>query len=124
MAWKAGFHFPQINWPWQLPAFPSTNSEVGNFCVLNRGSGRNKIPDKGNPGTVETNRPGTTKKKYGSDGWVEKEWNKGHPDHPKGSLEHDDHIHDHIPDPKNPKGKPKRQSGRKPADQDKKDFGI
>jgi hypothetical protein len=69
------------------------------------------------PGTIGVNKSGTTKKKYGPDGWVEKEWNKGHgPKYPP--EEQDDHIHDHIPNPYHPDGRPKRQPGRTPLPDD------
>ncbi|MCS3530751.1 hypothetical protein [Chryseobacterium sp. JUb7] len=56
---------------------------------------KNRIPDKGKPNTVETNKPGTTSKKYGPDGNVQKEYNKGHgPTYPENAQ--DDHIHDYI----------------------------
>lgn len=82
---------------------------------------KNRIPDKGEPGTIGINPPGTTKKKYGPDGWVEKEWNKGHgPDAPP--TEQDDHIHDHIPNPYHPDGRPDRQPGRRPKPGEGDDF--
>ena len=85
------------------------------------GRRKNRLPDKGEPGTVAENEPGTTKKKYGEDGWVEKEWNKGHgPNAPQN--EQDDHVHDHDPNPYHPDGKPTRQPGRAPTPKDEKDF--
>ncbi|MTI23741.1 hypothetical protein, partial [Fulvivirga kasyanovii] len=47
---------------------------------------KNRIPDQGKPNTVAENPSGTTMKKYGDDGWVQKEFNKGHAkdSNPKG----------------------------------------
>ncbi len=82
---------------------------------------KNRPPDKGEPGTVGVNAPGTTKKKYGPDGWVEKEWNEGHgPDAPP--EEQGPHVHEHKPNPHHPKGKPTRQKGRTPKAGEEKDF--
>jgi RHS repeat-associated protein len=43
---------------------------------------KNRIEDRGEPGTIKQNPSDTTRKKYGKDGWVEKEWNKGHGPNP------------------------------------------
>ena len=85
---------------------------------------KNRIPDKGEPNTVETNDPETTSKKYGPDGNVQKEYNKGHgPRYPKN--EQDDHIHDYKPNPHNPTGRGERQPGRPPKKGELlRDFGI
>lgn len=83
---------------------------------------RNRIPDRGQPGTIEWNGPRTTAKKYGKDGWPEKEFNKGHSQGPE--AERGDHIHDYTSNPHHPKGAPTRQPGRQPTPQDYKDFGI
>lgn len=85
---------------------------------------KNRIPDKGKPNTVETNDPETTSKKYGPDGNVQKEYNKGHgPNYPKN--EQDDHIHDYKPNPHNPTGRGHRQPGRPPKKGELlRDFGI
>jgi RHS repeat-associated protein len=83
---------------------------------------KNRIPDIGEPGTIQSNKPGTTKKKYGEDGWVEKEFNKGHgPKAPE--TEQNDHIHDHEPNPHNPTGRPTRKEGRKPTPEELEEFG-
>ncbi len=84
---------------------------------------KNRISDQGQPETIQRNRPGTTVKKFGKDGWVEKEFNKGHgKDAPE--VEQGDHIHDHTPNPHNPQGRPIRQKARPPTPQDYEDFGI
>jgi RHS repeat-associated protein len=90
--------------------------------ALESRGGRNRIPDQGEPGTVGVNSPGTTKKKYGPDGWVEKEWNKGHGSNWKNPDERDDHIHDHLPNPFHPKGRPIRQDGRRPKPGEEDEF--
>lgn len=75
---------------------------------------KNRLPDKGNPNTAVRNKSGTTFKKYGKDGNVQKEYNKGHGKNaPKN--EQGDHIHDYKPNPKNPSGSgEKRFEGRPP----------
>ncbi|SDI61159.1 RHS repeat-associated core domain-containing protein [Chryseobacterium taeanense] len=85
---------------------------------------KNRLPDKGEPNTVETNESQTTSKKYGPDGNVQKEYNKGHgPKYPKN--EQDDHIHDYKPNPNNPSGRGDRQPGRPPKKGELlKDFKI
>jgi hypothetical protein len=93
-------------------------------CSPNSGKRRkNRIPDKGVPNTVAENPAGTTKKKYGPDGNVQKEWNKGHgPNAPKN--ERNDHIHDYQPNPHNPSGRGERMPGRKPRPRDLDDMGF
>gem|GEM_PF-2942836 len=82
---------------------------------------KNRLPDRGEPGSEQENEPGTSKKRYGPDGWVEKEWNRGHgPNAPE--AERDDHVHDHVPNPYNPKGRPERKEGRKPTPKEKREF--
>ena len=72
---------------------------------------RNRLPDKGEPNTIGVNEPGTTMKKYGPDGNVQKEYNKGHGKNaPKN--EQKEHIHDYKPNPNNPSGRGDRQPGR------------
>ncbi|RKZ80858.1 MAG: hypothetical protein DRR19_23005, partial [Candidatus Parabeggiatoa sp. nov. 1] len=84
---------------------------------------KNRIPDKGKPNTVAENPAGTTRKKYGPDGNVQKEWNKGHGSNaPKN--EQNDHIHDYKPNPHNPSGKGERMPGRKPRQRDLYDMGF
>ncbi len=85
---------------------------------------KNRIPDKGEPNSVSKNEPETTAKKYGKDGNVQKEYNKGHGSHyPKN--EQNDHIHDYKPNPHNPTGKGIRQPGRLPKKGELlRDFGI
>ena len=61
------------------------------------------------------------KKQYGGDGWVEKEWNQGH-GASAPSSEQEDHIHDHIPNPHHPAGRPVRQGGRAPSSEEKETF--
>src|SRR5206468_7626035 len=97
----------------QLPP-PEYHSEGNGGDPKGPGKRRkNRIPDRGEPNTVCPNPPGTTKKKYGPDGWVQKEWNKGHgPDAPR--EEQDDHIHDYTPNPYYPEGRPTRGEGRPP----------
>ena len=73
---------------------------------------QNQLPDKGEPGTVKWNKPGTSAKKYGDKGWVEKEYNKGHEGGKTPDEEKVDHVHDHEPNPYHPEGRPKRQKGR------------
>ena len=72
---------------------------------------KNRLPDRGEPNTVQSNEPGTTMKKYGPNGNVQKEFNKGHGTNaPKN--EQNDHIHDYKPNPYNPTGRGERQPGR------------
>ncbi|CAA7195244.1 DUF6443 domain-containing protein [Chryseobacterium potabilaquae] len=100
-------------------------TDVNNVQVPEEGKRRkNRIPDKGEPNTVEINDPKTTSKKYGPDGNVQKEYNKGHgPNYPKN--EQDDHIHDYKPNPHNPTGRGVRQPGRAPKKGELlRDFGI
>lgn len=70
------------------------------------------------------NAAGTTRKKYGPDGNVQKEWNRGHgPDAPRN--EQTDHIHDYIPNPRNPSGAGGgRQPGREPRQKDLYDLDF
>ena len=74
---------------------------------------KNRLPDKGDPNSMSTNKPGTTTKKYGSDGNVQKEYNKGHQGSNTPKNEKSDHVHDYKPS-SHPKGKPERQPGRPP----------
>ncbi len=73
---------------------------------------KNRLPDKGEPNTMKTNRPGTTTKKYGKDGYVVKEYNKGHPSE-KGTTGGEDHVHDYKPNP-HPNGTATRMKSRPP----------
>ena len=74
---------------------------------------RNRVPDKGTPNSTATNSSGTTTKKYGPDGNVQKEYNKGHGEgYPANEV--DDHVHDYKPNPYNPSGRGDRQTGRPP----------
>jgi RHS repeat-associated protein len=73
---------------------------------------KNRLPDKGEPNSTRTNSPGTTTKKYGPDGNVQKEFNKGHPGKNTPKNEQKDHIHDYKPNPNNPTGRGDRQPGR------------
>ncbi|WP_053327412.1 DUF6443 domain-containing protein [Chryseobacterium gallinarum] len=101
------------------------DKDVNGVDVPEEGKRRkNRLPDKGEPNTTETNDPGTTSKKYGPDGNVQKEYNKGHgPKYPKN--EQDDHIHDYKPNPRNPTGRGDRQPGRPPKKGELlRDFGI
>lgn len=82
---------------------------------------KNRLPDRGEPNTEQENEPGTTKKRYGSDGWVEKEWNRGHGESAP-EEERDDHVHDHVPNPYHPDGKPTRQPGRKPTPEEEREL--
>ncbi|AWF81932.1 hypothetical protein BTJ40_14465 [Microbulbifer sp. A4B17] len=95
-------------------------------CGGNKGKGKrfkNRIPDRGEPGTVAENPAGTTRKKYGPDGNVQKEWNKGHgPKAPQN--EQSDHIHDYKPNLYNPSGRGDRQPGREPRNKDLVDLEI
>ena len=76
---------------------------------------KNRIPDTGEPNTVQWNNSKTTAKKYGPDVKVQKEFNKGHTQHqepnPKGW---NDHIHDYKPNPYHPNGKGDRMPPRIP----------
>lgn len=83
----------------------STQSERGTRT-------KNHLPDTGEPNSVQSNTPGTTKKKYGSDGNVQKEYNQGHIGQKVPKNEKKDHIHDYKPNPNNPTGKGDRQPGR------------
>lgn len=75
---------------------------------------KNWIPDQGEPNTTETNKPGTTTKKYGPDGWVQKEFHKGHSGKSIPDVEKKDHVHDHKPNPYHPIKRPERMPGRPP----------
>ncbi|MCR6653107.1 MAG: RHS repeat-associated core domain-containing protein [Cellvibrionaceae bacterium] len=92
--------------------------------VANGGTRRkNRILNKGEPNSVTENPSGTTRKRYGPDGNVEKEWNKGHgPNAPKN--EQGDHIHDYKPNPHNPSGLGERMDGRPPRPQDLYDMDF
>ncbi len=84
---------------------------------------KNRLPDKGEPNSTQTNKPGTTTKKYGPGGNVQKEFNKGHPGNNVPKKEKLDHIHDYKPNPQNPTGRGDRQLGRPPKKNElKKDF--
>ena len=84
---------------------------------------KNRLPDKGEPNSTQTNKPGTTTKKYGPDGNVQKEFNKGHPGNNVPKKEKSNHIHDYKPNPQNPTGRGDRQPGRPPKKNElKKDF--
>jgi RHS repeat-associated protein len=74
---------------------------------------KNRLPDTGDPNSMKTNEPGTTTKKYGTDGNVQKEYNKGHQGGNTPKNEKVDHVHDYKPS-SHPNGKPERQSGRPP----------
>jgi hypothetical protein len=85
----------------------------------------NKIPDNGEPNSTGTNNSKTTVKKYGTDGNVQKEYNKGHQGQNVPKNERTDHIHDYKPVPQNPTGRGQRMPGRPPKkDELKKDFGL
>ncbi|HFK5568568.1 hypothetical protein BAX97_06940 [Elizabethkingia meningoseptica] len=74
--------------------------------------------------TSQRGEPETTVKKYGKDGNVRKEYNKGHgSNYPEN--EQNDHIHDYKPNPHNPTGRGIRQPGR-PLKKGEllRDFGI
>jgi RHS repeat-associated protein len=86
---------------------------------------KNRIPDIGEPNSTQTNNSGKTVKKYGPDGNVQKEFNKGHthPNTPKNEKQ--DHVHDYKPNPNNPSGRGERMHGRPPKKNEAiKDFGI
>jgi len=104
------------------------NNSSGNNSNNNNNSGagtrrKNRIGDKGQPNSTETNNSGTTTKKYGPDGNVQKEYNDGHGSNaPKN--EQGPHVHDYKPNPHNPTGRGERQPGRVPKRNElKKDFG-
>ncbi|HMR43994.1 MAG TPA: hypothetical protein PKC40_09180, partial [Saprospiraceae bacterium] len=79
---------------------------------------KNRLPDNGEPNSMRTNKSGTTTKKYGPDGKVQKEYNKGHGKNaPK--QEQTDHVHDYKPNPNNPTGKGDRMPGRTPKPNEK-----
>jgi RHS repeat-associated protein len=91
--------------------------------------GKNKtVPDTGTPNAVARNKPGTTYKKYGPDGVVQKEFNKGHNGMGTPKKEKVDHVHDHKPKPNRHPNDPQptdRQRGRTPKKNElKRDFGI
>ena len=98
------------------------NSDVVPEVVVTGERTKNRIPDRGAPGTIGQNDPDTTRKLYGQDGWVGKEWNKGHPD--EDGVGGEDHVHDHEPNPYHPKGRPKRQGARPPHPGELEDFGF
>ncbi|MEC5143656.1 DUF6443 domain-containing protein [Chitinophaga sp. 212800010-3] len=99
-----------------------TNSPSENTPGARR---QNRIPDKAEPNTTQTNKPGTTTKKYGPEGNVQKEYNKGHQGNNVPKNEQSDHVHDYKPNPYNPSGRGDRQPGRPPKKNElKKDFGL
>lgn len=101
----------------------ATDPEVPGNPGTGRGRRRrNRIEDRGTPGTIAWNGAGTTAKKYGADGWVEKEFNKGHSGGPPVEL--DDHIHDYVPNPHHPEGRPTRQPARRPRPGERGEFGL
>ena len=104
------------------PSGSGSNSSQNN----NQGTRRkNRIGDTGQPNTVESNGPGTTAKKYGPDGNVQKEFNKAHQGQNVPKHEQSDHVHDYKPNPYNPSGRGDRQPGRPPKKNElKKDFGL
>lgn len=75
---------------------------------------KNRLPDRGDPNTIVTNEPETTTKKYGKDGWVQKEYNSGHDGENTPEVEKSDHVHDYKPNPYHPEGRPTRQPARPP----------
>ena len=87
----------------------------------------NRIPDTGAPNSTATNPSGTTVKKYGPDGVVQKEYNKGHQQTHR-EQEKTDHVHDHKPRSNrhpNDQKPTDRQPGRAPKRNElKKDFGL
>ena len=85
---------------------------------------QNRLPPEGEPGTVSSNKPGTTVRKYGPDGRAQKEFNKGHQGNKTPAVERSDHIHDYEPNPYNPKGTPIRKPGRAPRPEDFRDLGL
>ena len=89
---------------------------------------QNRIPDTNAPNTTATNRSGTTVKKHGPDGVVQKEFNKGHQGNNVPKKERGDHIHDHKPKPNRHPNDPQpteRQPGRTPKKGElKKDFDL
>lgn len=83
------------------------------------------LPLQGKPNSVEFNKPGTSGRKFGPDGWVQKEINQGHAaNKAPNELEKGLHIHDWIPNPKGPQYPPTRGKARPLTEQDLKDFGL
>lgn len=139
------FGFPNAPWSY-TPPLGGWGNIVGGICMLASAPelplmilaaaagalgwmywqrrGKNRLPDEGVPGTVAWNDPKTTGKLYGPTGKTVKELNEGHPGHKSPGDKR--HVHDYDPpNPKDPKGMPKRQpKGHPPTDQDKKDFGL
>jgi RHS repeat-associated protein len=113
--------------PDRKPIIPLTvpKDNTGNSQVESTGKRRqNRLDDTGQPNSTETNAPGTTTKKYGPDGNVQKEYNVGHtPPNKYPKNERKDHVHDYKPNPNNPSGRGDRQPGRPPKKNEiKKDF--
>jgi hypothetical protein len=99
---------------------PTSHSMAG-------GRGKNRLPDRGAPNSVANNSAGTSAKKYGPDGWVQKEFNKGHTGDPAKTpkVEQADHVHDWKPNPHHPDGKPERmEPGRPPRPRDLFDLDL
>ncbi|MCE3297029.1 MAG: hypothetical protein K0R65_2743 [Crocinitomicaceae bacterium] len=90
--------------------------EATSLPIVGRAGTRrqNRLPDKGEPNSMKTNDAGTTTKKYGPDGNVQKEYNKGHQGDKTPKVEKKDHVHDYKPNPHHPDGKPNRMPGRSP----------
>ena len=106
------------------PRFSPSKSKKAN-AIVNNSKGKNstgetgkrrqnRLPDEGKPNTMATNKSGTTTKKYGPDGKVQKEYNKGHQGDKTPKAEKSDHVHDYKPNPNNPSGRPTRMPGRPP----------
>jgi hypothetical protein len=101
-----------------------TTNSGGDNNSSNGSRTKNRLPDKGEPNSTQTNKPGTTTKKYGPDGNVQKEFNRGHQGSKVPKNERTDHVHDYKPNSNNPSGRGDRQSGRPPKRNElKKDFG-
>lgn len=113
-----------------LPAVPMPNANSSSSDQSSGSSSgkrrENRLLDKGEPNSTLSNKQGTTIKKYGPDGNVQKEFNKGHTGKGTPKNEKNDHIHDYKPNPKNPSGRgEKRYPGREPKKGElKKDFGL
>ncbi|NVJ09087.1 hypothetical protein HUW63_28110 [Myxococcus sp. AM001] len=103
----------------------ATSANEAQSTVAKGARQQNRIPDRGEPGTVATNPVGTTSKQYGPDGWVQKEFNKGHTGNLEKTsrVEQKDHMHDYKPNPFHPEGRPTRMPGRVPRMQDLAEMG-
>ena len=99
-----------------------TTGKSGNSQVGKRR--KNWLPEKGAPDSIKKNFSENTIRKYGPDGYPQKDFNKGHSGKKVPKNERKDHIHDYKPNPFHPNQEPIRQPGRPVRNKDKVDLEI